>query len=198
MTMTLTPVGRRLLVLASVALVLSGLLAWQLNRPAATTQAGAAGVQMFMDTVGQKSGQFPGDSSLKGHTNDTTLLSYSYELSSPRDAATGLPTGRRQHHPVTVTKVLGSNSPVYLQAISTNENLKTVTINFWKQETNPRGGALVNYYRVTLMDASLFDVKQMSSSGEVLEEYSFTFRKITQSDLVHNRTWSDDWNIGAP
>lgn len=39
-------------------------------------------------------------------------------ISQPRDAASGLPTGKRQHKPVTVTKPLDKASPMMLDTAS--------------------------------------------------------------------------------
>ena len=185
------PAVRRAVALLLLATLLAAVAVWQRDRPAGTNTASAAAVQMFMNAKGQKTGDFLGDSTQKGHEKDTVLLAYSYELASPRDAASGQATGRRIHKPVKVTKVLGSSSPQYLNALATNENLTTVVINFFKTSRN---GASTNYYRVTLTDANLVDISQHSiSGGDVTEDYSFTFRKIQQDDLVHNKSWVDDW-----
>jgi type VI secretion system secreted protein Hcp len=186
------PVLRRSVALLALAAMLAALAVWQMNRPASTTTASAAAVSIFMKATGQKTGAFLGDSTQRLHESETVVLAYSYELVSPRDAASGLPTGKRQHKPIQITKVLSSNSPQFLNALSTNEVLTTVVINFFKTDAK---GAPLNYYRVTLTDGSLSDIKQHSiSGGDVTEEYSFTFRKIEQRDLVKNKVWMDDWS----
>ncbi|MEP7104401.1 MAG: type VI secretion system tube protein TssD [Chloroflexota bacterium] len=185
------PMVRRSVALPALAALLAALAVWQFDRPAGTNSAGAAAAHIFMSAKGQKTGDFLGDSNQKGHQADTTVLAYSYEIVSPRDAASGQATGKRQHKPISITKALGSNSPQYLNALATNETINTVVINFFKAD---KGGSLVNYYRVTLTDASLADISQHSiSGGEVSEDYSFTFRKIQQDDLIAKKTWVDDW-----
>lgn len=187
------PAVRRTVALLLLATLLAALAVWQFNRPAGTNTASAAAVQMFMSAKGQTTGDFLGDSTQKGHEKDTVLLAYSYELVSPRDAASGQATGRRIHKPVKITKVLGSSSPQYLNALATNERLTTVVINFFKAS---HAGVSTNYYRVTLTDANLSEISQHSiSGGDVTEDYSFTFRKIRQDDLVHNKSWQDDWAV---
>jgi type VI protein secretion system component Hcp len=42
---------------------------------------------------------------------------------APRDAASGLPTGKRQHKPISITKELDKSTPLLMQALCTNENV---------------------------------------------------------------------------
>jgi type VI secretion system secreted protein Hcp len=70
---------------------------------------------------------------------------------SPRDPASGLPTGKRMHKPVTVTHELGGSSPQFLNALSTNEPIDSVVINFYRTDCN---GQDFNYHRVTLTTAA--------------------------------------------
>ena len=46
-----------------------------------------------------------------GWAGEPLPLTFSYEVISPRDAASGLPTGKRQHKPLTVTKELDKMVP---------------------------------------------------------------------------------------
>src|ERR1051326_3940113 len=56
----------------------------------------------------------------------------SYQVASPRDAATGLPTGKRQFSPVVITKEWGASSPQLYSALAANEVLKTVQIDRYR------------------------------------------------------------------
>jgi type VI secretion system Hcp family effector len=94
------------------------------------------------------------------------------------------------HKPVVITHEMGGSSPQFLNALATNETLDSVVINFFRTD---RTGRDVNYYRVTLTNGSVSDVKQHLSGNDVLEDVSFTFRKIEQSDLVAKTTFVDDW-----
>ena len=51
-----------------------------------------------------------------------------FGLASPRDAATGQATGKRQHHPVTIVKAWGAASPQGLTACAANEDLTEVAV----------------------------------------------------------------------
>jgi type VI secretion system secreted protein Hcp len=80
---------------------------------------GAAGFSMTIE--GTRQGVFPG---AKGGA--IAGLRFSYAAMSPRDAASGQASGKRQHSPIVVTKMVGAASPQIFQALTTNEVLKSV------------------------------------------------------------------------
>src|SRR5262249_34546565 len=137
-----------------------------------------------------KQGDFKGDIITGRAGNLINVVAYQYSVASPRDPASGLPTGRRQHRPVVVTHELGSSSPQFFAAAVTNEALDKVVINFFKAQAN---GKEVNFYRVTLTAASISEFKQYSPGPTVLEDVSMTFQKIEQEDLLAKTSASDDW-----
>ena len=181
----------------TLALVLSALLLAALAFAALSphyntlnTGAATAGVvHIEMKITGQKTGVFKGDSTQKGHTDQIVLSAYLFEVSAPRDAATGLPAGRRVYQPLTVTKQLNQSSPQTLNALVTNENLTSVVINFY-QTTHT--GTEVNYYRVTLTNANISADKQFTNGSTVSEQVSFVFQKIEQQSLTGGTVFQDD------
>jgi prepilin-type processing-associated H-X9-DG protein len=46
-----------------------------------------------------------------------------YSIVSPRDSASGLPTGKRQHKPMVITKEWDKATPLLMQALVSNENI---------------------------------------------------------------------------
>ncbi|HLS99126.1 MAG: type VI secretion system tube protein Hcp [Porticoccaceae bacterium] len=68
-----------------------------------------------------------GESRDKDHKGWIDLLSVSAVV-SPRDAASGLPTGKRQHKPVTVTKPIDKASPVLAKALAEGKHLTNVQV----------------------------------------------------------------------
>lgn len=179
------------LILATALLAALAFAALAPRSGALNAGAATAGiVHIEMKITGQKTGVFKGDITAKGHTDEINVIDYQFSVTSPRDVATGLPTGRRQFQPVTVTKQLNASSPQILNALLTNENLKSVVINFW-QTTNT--GSQVNFYRVTLTNASISQDKQMSSGSTVVEQVSFTFQKMEQDSLTGHTTVIADW-----
>jgi type VI secretion system secreted protein Hcp len=196
-SMTATPVSHRArlvaLILAAFMLAAAG-LAIAASRPGASNASAATAgvVHIEMKITGHKIGVFKGDSSQKGHEDQILVSGYSFEVDSPRDAASGQASGKRQYKPIMITKELNGSSPQLLQAAATNEILTSVVINFYKSD---RTGKQSNYYRVTLTDGSISSVHQYSSGATVNEDVSFTFRKIEQEDLVAKTSFEDDWEL---
>lgn len=174
------------LLLAAIAVQAAG------SHPGPANARAAGGILMTMKVTGSKQGVFKGDDvTLDRRGVGLIVLSgYQFELVSPRDAASGQATGKRQYKPLTITHELGGSSPQFLAAASTNENLSSVVINFYRSDPS---GKDVNYYRVTLTNASISDVRQYTGNSSVLEDVSFTFQKVEQSDLVAKTTFIDNF-----
>ena len=177
---------------ALAAALLTG-VAWQLANPrAGAKQASAAvGVTINMKVTGQKQGVFEGDdnATAKG-VGLITVTGYQFDLLVPHDPSSGLGTGKRHYKPLVATHVMGGSSPQFLDAAATNENLTSVVINFFRTD---RSGRDVNYYRVTLTSAHIVEVHQYTSGADVLEDDSFTFRKVRQEDLIAKTSFEDDF-----
>lgn len=169
----------------SVVLTLLGLTA----PSALLAQFVARGGGFSMTINGAQQGAFPG-------AKDGTIggVRFSHAVRSPRDAASGLPTGKRQHSPVVFTKPMGVASPQIFKALVDNENLPSVTINL-------PGGERGAGYRVKLTNAAVSEVKQYTegtgSGSTVLEDVSFTYQKIEVQDLGTGTLAADDWMAQA-
>jgi type VI secretion system secreted protein Hcp len=193
-------VSRSRTVVVALAVALAAILvasvAWQLANPRGPiTQASAAtGVRITMKVTGHTQGLFKGDdnAAARGGANLITLSGYQFELTAPRDASSGQATGKRIYKPLVVTHVMGGSSPQFLHAAAVGELIDSVVINFYRTD---RSGRDVNYYRVTLTQASVSDVKQYTGGTDVLEDDSFFFRKVEQQDLIAHTDFIDD--IGA-
>jgi type VI secretion system secreted protein Hcp len=150
-------------------------------------------------------GKFKGESLRDDHNAKITGLSYSHEIQSPRDVATGLASGKRQHGPITFTKEWGPASPQLFQALVTNEILKTVKFEFI--HTTPEGKEEV-YFTIELENATVSSIKYATGMGDdssassrhteaydthELETVSLTYKKITASHLPGKTSASDDW-----
>ena len=183
-------------VLVALALALAAILvaslAWQLaNSRGGVTQASAAvGVRISMKVTGHKQGIFKGeDNGSPKAAGLITVTGYQFDVSSPRDPASGLPTGKRIYKPLVVTHVMGGSSPEFLAAAADNEILSSVVINFFRTD---RIGKEVNYYRVTLTNAFVSEVRQYNGGTDILEDDSLSFQKVEQQDLIAHTDFVDD------
>ena len=187
-------VSRNFLLIAALAALLLAAFGWEVlgSRSTATPATAAVGVRITLAVTGQKQGAFKGDdfTTAKNAIGLINVLGYSSEILSPRDAATGQATGKRSWKPVMVTHLMGGSTPQFLDAAATNENLKTVVINFY--HSNNRGQE-INYYRVTLTNANVSDVRDYTSGGDVLEDDSFVFQKIEEQDFIAHTSFQDSF-----
>ena len=153
----------------------------------------------YVSIKGQTQGKFKGESSFSKFGSDKiTVIRFSSGVVSPRDAASGLPTGKRQHQPIRFTKENGAATPQIFQALVSNETLTTVTFEFTR--SNPSGKEEVHYV-VTLQNASVASVitqfDQTSRGdpfdGHELVNVELTYESITVEEKIGKTMAQDDW-----
>jgi type VI secretion system secreted protein Hcp len=163
-------------------------------------QPGGAGVQCRLAIRGTKQGQFKGDVAPKGPAEKWIRCSqFLLSLTSPRDAATGMASGKRQYAPIVITKEWDAASPQIFQAASTNEVLAQVELEFLRP--SPTGVDTV-FQTITLTNATISAVKQymgFPDAGEPpnphpQEDVSFTFQKIEITNAEGRTMAVDDWS----
>jgi type VI secretion system secreted protein Hcp len=144
----------------------------------------------YLKVEGTKQGQFKGEVERNG-SRWIEITAFSAGVQSPRDAATGQASGKRQHKPIVITKEIDKASPQLLQAVTTNEVLKEVVIQSVRPE--PKGKEQV-YQTITLTNAVISKVKGFSGKNKNEEEqFQFTFQKIEVTNLQGTKTATDDW-----
>ena len=98
---------------------------------------------------GQKQGEIKGGCTQKGREGSIIIFAFDHDIMSPRDIATGLPTGKRQHRPVKITKEIDKSSPLLYTVLCTNENLTEVIFKFWKPSA---AGTEKQYYTISFYE----------------------------------------------
>ena len=160
----------------------------------------AAASSFDVTIEGTKQGRFKGE---RGKGDKIAGLAFHYDVKSPRDAATGMASGKRQHGAITFTKAVDSSSPQIFQALIGNEVLKSVLFEF--RGTSADGQEMI-FYQMTLTNASISEVEQYAgmsgtaearqsgaSDGSPLEDVSLTFQKIEVQSQVGKTMAVDDW-----
>jgi type VI secretion system secreted protein Hcp len=173
--------------------------------PEATLRAAIAGSEFCVFVEGVKQGKFKGESTIAMCKDGIKGMAFDSDVTSPRDAASGLPNGKRQYKPLTFTKEWGAASPQLFQALTSNEALKTVRFEFIKADA---AGKESIFQRITLTNASVSEIRRYigtvtpagSSVGtgapgiaRALEDVSFTFASITLEDTEGKTMVSDNW-----
>ena len=156
----------------------------------------AMGTGAFLKCIGQQ-GAFEGPVTTKGYEKSVEVDVAAHAIVSPRDAASGLPTGKRQHKPFVITKSVDKTTPMFYKALINNETLNSCTIKFVQPSDH---GTLDNYYTVKLTNASLAGLDFMKGDARAgagrlgeYEEISFTYQKIQWTITDGGITAQDDW-----
>lgn len=161
----------------------------------------------YLTLKGQKQGAINGGVTQKGRENSILVHSFDNEIVSPRDAATGQATGKRQHDPIVILKEVDQSSPKLWTALVTNEVLTSWELDFWAPGagggpgSGAGAGAETLIYKITLTNATIASIHEFMESNEVpasaslplQEEVTFTYQKITWTWTNGGITASDDW-----
>lgn len=166
------------------------------------------GLLIYLTLKGQKQGDIKGGVTQKGREGSIGVQYLQQKIVSPRDAASGLPSGKRQHEPLVFRKTFDKSTPLLLNALVNNENLPQVHFKFWR--TSSTVGTEVQYFTIDLENASLASsnlyhpdsmdttapAAGMSSTGggPELEEWTMTYQKITWTWTDGGITAQDDWS----
>ncbi len=127
------------------------------------------------------------------------IYGFSHEVVSPRDAASGLPTGKRQHKPVSVIKDSNAASPKLLGFMLRSEELPKVVITSFRRELG--GFSIYRKYRldrayVKSWSVSPPDPPSKKSGVPEIEEVSFFYEQVTwtytESGTKETDTWETD------
>jgi type VI secretion system secreted protein Hcp len=161
--------------------------------------------EFYVTIDGAKQGHFKGsaaaDGSEKAGSKDKISgIRFRYEVSSPRDTATGQVSGKRQHKPVTFTKRWDAASPQILSALYTNEVLKSVLFEFVRTDAQ---GAEEIFHTVKLVNAAVSAVGSYvdltDASGDPydaneMEDVTLAFQRIEVESRSGGTMAADDWH----
>ena len=111
----------------------------------------------YLKLKGQKQGDIKGSVTQKGREGKIAVIAAEHQIVSPRDPASGLATGKRQHQPFVLTKELDAATPLLHTLQTNNEAITDWELQFWAPQVQATGGvgAEVQRYTVRLFDARL-------------------------------------------
>jgi type VI secretion system secreted protein Hcp len=148
----------------------------------------------YLKAKAAKSGDLKGSVTQKGREGKIMVIAVAHEIVSPRDPASGLPTGKRMHKPFVITKELDKSSPLLYAVLVNNENVPEWELQFWTPQIKAAsgGGTEVQHYTVKLTNANIASIsfRMLNNKNPDLmkyneyEEVAFTYQKI-------NWTWND-------
>src|SRR5262245_37617023 len=89
------------------------------------------GAAMYLIIKAEKQGTIKGGTTEKGQQDKIKVYGVLHGIMSPRDSASGLPTGKRRHGTIQIAIGLDKAIPPLLNVLCTNENIKTWTLEYW-------------------------------------------------------------------
>src|SRR5262249_51193599 len=125
---------------------------------------------------------------------------------SPRDMVSGLATGKRQHEPLTLTRLVGESSAQLFAALAANDTIKSMTIDILRTDAR---GLEVLAYSIRLTNATVvtitqhFDYADSSASAKhvtsgksgLYEDVSFVFQRIEVTSPASKTAAMDEWSV---
>ena len=152
----------------------------------------------YLTVEGEKQSAIEGSVQVKGHEKTILVQAVDHTIDIPRSPQTGLPTGKRVHGAMTVTKEIDKSSPKLFQALTSGEQLKTVMLEFYRIS---KDGTEEKYYTVKLEKAILTSMKSWTPNcldpdnrqmGH-MEDISFTYEKIVWTFTPDGIEAEDSW-----
>ena len=152
----------------------------------------------YLTLKGQKQGEIKGSVTQKGRENSIMVIATQHEIVSPRDPASGLPTGKRMHKPFIITKELDKSTPLLYNVLTNNENITEATLKYW---TPNKDGSEKQHYTVKLTNANIASINFRMPNNKhpdlmkfaEYEEVAFTYQKIEWTWNDGGITADDDW-----
>ena len=153
----------------------------------------------YLKVKGAKQGDIKGSVIRKGLEGQIQVIAVLHEIISPRDAASGQATGKRQHKPIVITKEIDRSTPLLRQALVTNERLTECQLQFY---TGSSSGAERCYFTIKLTDASITSASFVMPNAKhpetanlhEYEELALTYRKIEWTWVEGGITAQDEWS----
>jgi type VI secretion system secreted protein Hcp len=157
----------------------------------------------YLKLKGTTQGEIKGSVTQKGREGKITVIAVNHSIVAPRDAASGLPSGKRQHKPFVITKELDKSSPMLYKALTQNENISEWKLEFFTPQISAAAGkgSEVQHYTVELTNANIasIDFVMLNNRDPDLmkyveyEEVAFTYQKIVWTWNEGGITGEDDW-----
>ena len=152
----------------------------------------------YLKIKGQKQGEIKGSVIQKGREGLIQVMAAIHDVISPRDAQSGLPTGQRQHKPLTITKEIDRSTPLLRQALITNETLTEWELQFFKPTSS---GVETRYFVIKLTNAAVASARLVMPDAvdvatkylPTYEELAFTYQKIEWTWIDGGITAQDEW-----
>lgn len=157
--------------------------------------------QIFVRVQGQLTGVFSYWYNPVDELGGISLTEYgqvedlAWSVSSPRDAASGLPTGKRQHRPLTLRVRMAGATSLVAQALTANQNLPSVRVLWFTRDDAASSYEQTRALVLTNANISNLSIYSAREQGELATyaEFSMTYQQIGIEDYEGGLSYSDSW-----
>ena len=152
-----------------------------------------------MTVTGANQGNMEGSCTMAGREGTILCEAFDHEIKIPRDIQSGLPTGKRVHGALTITKVYDKASPKLAQALTTGEQVE-MELKWYRIDAS---GMEDHYFTTKLSSATIVSMKcwtpncldpKMESFSH-MEDISFTYTKIIWTWVPDGIETEDSWLV---
>lgn len=152
------------------------------------TEGDVTGIGLIhMGILGPGETPIEGSCTVREREGTIVVVNFGHEVVSPRDAASGIPTGQHRHEPVIITKHFDKSSPLLYQSLIRGDVLEEVTFNFYRINAEQQEE---QYYTIKLEDVI---ISRIRPSYVHMEEVSFVYQKITWNWIEGGIETTADW-----
>lgn len=128
----------------------------------------------YLSVVGKKQGPLKGECQTTGHEDEIGVIAWRWGVSSPTAPGSARATGRRVYDQLEVDKQVDAASTKLLNALATNEELRSVVLSLRKAGTEDE-----DFLQLTLERARVTGSHMLSSpAGGLYETVAFAFQRI--------------------
>jgi type VI secretion system secreted protein Hcp len=152
----------------------------------------------YLSLQGTNQGKIEGSCQVSGHQGKILVQAIEHRIELPKSPQTGLPTGKRQHLGMTLTKEIDKSSPKIYQALCSGEQMSDVLIEFYR--ISPKGTE-EKYYSIELTNAVFVSTRlwvpdcllpENNQLGH-MEDVGLTYEKIVWTWVPDGIEAEDSW-----
>lgn len=123
-----------------------------------------------------------------------------WNVVSPRDAASGLPTGRRLHKPVSLRLRRSAATLTLANSLTANETLTSVRVKWFERDAST--GLYAPSQELVLTNASMASISMytLREQGELVTyvDVTLTYQTIGIEDHATGVSYLDNWESTSP
>ncbi|MFI4920032.1 MAG: Hcp family type VI secretion system effector [Gammaproteobacteria bacterium] len=151
--------------------------------------------------VGQNQGAIEGSCDIEGREDTILVQAFKHTVDLPSNES-GLPSGKRVHRPLMITKEVDKSTPKLYQALCSGELMTEATLRWYRMDGE---GDEVQFFTVMLQNAMIVKLeswvpdvldKQNASYG-TMETLGLTSEVIRWTWVVDGIEYAEHWDQGS-